>query len=1283
MADRGDTHYHVPSLNLWFMGSSVFFLLTMVWTVIDDWDTEWKNHQREFRQLELGMAQVEAAGLEAQGAVASEQQLQAKVEAAQAELESMSDELEVATQEAFVLKEARFVANEAFKGAKSIQGWEAWVQEKDLLKKKAQAESGGSPEDFDSQWIREQMASYQADVYSLQLEFERATEAWAEAEGRVAALNSGLSTAEAELAAGTRDLNRVREKIDNLDPANFSKQAANVVRDFPGLDFIGPNLKVQKYVLEHITFNLNFTTKPRIDMCTTCHMGMERPEFEGAAQPHTAHPRLDLFLTSKSPHPAKDVGCTVCHRGSGESLSFQHADHRPSDAAEEQAWYDDMHWHKQKYWDYPMLRDKNVEAGCVQCHKSTMELIGADAPTLNKGYELFETKGCYNCHKVDWFPTKRKSGPTLKNIAAKLDPSFVYSWITAPRDFRPKTHMPQVFHLENFDSEEVVVVSNWGEGRPIMGDEWNDSAVAAVTSYLFDQAPLQDLPPIPGDMEGDAERGREVMTLTSCFACHNTEPYEEAGAEPPVLSNQVTGHGHGVGKNQMGPDLRGIATKVTKEWLYHWLVDPKSYWAETRMPDPRLDEQDALDVASYIMEDPDGIFHDVPDSWAVDESWRDSLDLDVLKEQARWFFQQDGREALESLMADGGEWGDINTLASKVGEAYVKNQGCFSCHLIDGMEDYMPIGAELSTWSTKTVDKLDFGQHYLEEVSLPEGFAAANGIEERTLPKLDYHYREGWLARKLTHPRVYDLDKFKTPKDKLRMPWFDLKEDEVDAISTFVLGLVEDEVGQSAMFPTHEQASADTGMRAVRQNNCASCHMIEPSKVTFLEEDGSEVTVEGEIQPFFLDDPLPPRMTSMEDLFEDLAASEAFMEEEVVEFGVTLLGVDPEYGMPSDRIFIPRDRLVSVTPPVGGDFVRPVTEYYRLGNAYLPNEEFDPAQPEETGPAYYEATLGWDEDNSLNLIEDVDSLQRPYSNQEYGKVRWTFAPPVLWDEGGKLQTDWFYAFLKDPVTLRPQMRVKMPKFHFDEGEAEAVADYFASKSRWEWHSRYARTLRLALGRTIKQDLLDGSTENSWDLDATAKSYPVLSQTTDHGVLSLLDMAAMTAENPSWTLSADVLAAIENGSKPETLANFAKLKAFGDSVGFSMAGPIKVGHGLIERRTPSSLAENAGLREVGHAVAAEGVNCYSCHDNPDDDGPYVGLEPIAWAPSLEHTRGRLREDWVKDWLWSPKRIYPGTAMPDNFAAPLPQYQEQYPNSSNAAQIEAVLNWLYNMDRPSSQ
>ena len=61
-----------------------------------------------------------------------------------------------------------------------------------------------------------------------------------------------------------------------------------------------------------------------------------------------------------------------------------------------------------------------------------------------------------------------------------------------------------------------------------------------------------------------------------------------------------------------------------------------------------------------------------------------------------------------------------------------------------------------------------------------------------------------------------------------------------------------------------------------------------------------------------------------------------------------------------------------------------------------------------------------------------------------------------------------------------------------------------------------------------------------------------------------------------------------------------------------------------------------------------------------------------------TRERLRPDWTREWIWNPPLKYPGTPMAVNFGSVEPLYQDIYPDSSNAQQIEAVLDWLYSID-----
>ena len=107
MADRGDTHYHVPNLNLWFLLSSLAFLITMIWTVIDDWNAEWKQYQVEFRRLDLESTQSQVTALNEGGMAAVREELESAVEAARERLGGKVDELQTAKAQAYAEKEKR------------------------------------------------------------------------------------------------------------------------------------------------------------------------------------------------------------------------------------------------------------------------------------------------------------------------------------------------------------------------------------------------------------------------------------------------------------------------------------------------------------------------------------------------------------------------------------------------------------------------------------------------------------------------------------------------------------------------------------------------------------------------------------------------------------------------------------------------------------------------------------------------------------------------------------------------------------------------------------------------------------------------------------------------------------------------------------------------------------------------------------------------------------------------------------------------------------------------
>jgi mono/diheme cytochrome c family protein len=56
-------------------------------------------------------------------------------------------------------------------------------------------------------------------------------------------------------------------------------------------------------------------------------------------------------------------------------------------------------------------------------------------------------------------------------------------------------------------------------------------------------------------------------------------------------------------------------------------------------------------------------------------------------------------------------------------------------------------------------------------------------------------------------------------------------------------------------------------------------------------------------------------------------------------------------------------------------------------------------------------------------------------------------PPYLTGEGAKAQTEWLHTFLTSPTMIRPKIKVRMPTFHFSEGELNTVI------AGWNYESR--------------------------------------------------------------------------------------------------------------------------------------------------------------------------------------------------------------------------------------
>ncbi len=260
-----------------------------------------------------------------------------------------------------------------------------------------------------------------------------------------------------------------------------------------------------------------------------------------------------------------------------------------------------------------------------------------------------------------------------------------------------------------------------------------------------------------------------------------------------------------LGALRHGPELSGIGSKVTPDWLFTWILDPKGLWPETNMPDLRLTEPEAADLVAYLMTKRNVAFEQKTFEKPADDAHFDAILIEKLTERMTTARATEEVAAMSGLEK-----------RRKSGEYLINHYGCFGCHDVPGYEDAKGIGAELNGWGSKHPDRLDFGMVELE-------------WKHRDVAKFN---RESWLEQKLMNTRFYDRGKDKKPFEKLKMPQFSqlvegMPAADRDAVMTFVLSLQKDNTALSIKrHLTADEQAVERGALLVREKNCLGCHQV-------------------------------------------------------------------------------------------------------------------------------------------------------------------------------------------------------------------------------------------------------------------------------------------------------------------------------------------------------------------------------------------------------------------------------------------------------------------------
>jgi cytochrome c2 len=599
-----------------------------------------------------------------------------------------------------------------------------------------------------------------------------------------------------------------------------------------------------------------------VDRCESCHIGIREPvkltaaamSLKGAKNPDeyarafVSHSDKALLQT----HDPEKFGCSPCHQGNGRATTSIEKAHG-----------------NYEHWLWPLYSKQNFEAGCQTCHAADMMLITGDVGwTISKGKDLFRQRGCMGCHRYEGYDKEpeelqslnqqiktletekrdntkqsaylmkqadaaqtneeanrlndeavglrvasskidgrlqqidfrahslmqdmKKVGPNLKDARLKLNKNWIPVWLKKPSDFRPGTKMPN-FRL-------------------------SDAQIQAISAYLWQSALTDSL---PHQKPGNAEHGKELFETRGCLACHSI------------------GEGDNTEGGTFAANLTRVGEKANYDYLVRWIhnarertrpycpyekkdIGPEDYAKKkvpyvfdlahskcpndghelqvqnmTVMPSLRLSIEDAQDIATYLMTQKKQEASAFPPAPYMDDA--------KLKEE---------------------------------GKKWIRHYGCAGCHEIAGMEDEGRIGTELTYEGSKPIERLDFAL-FTESAQRGGKEPITNPEDVGRLPegpaKRPWYDHKGFFEHKLAEPEIYDKGKVKSETEALRMPNLHLSKDQVQAITTFLLGSQESSLPVTYQYrPQDARRDIQEGWWIVTKYNCVGCHQFFPGQDSVL-----------------------------------------------------------------------------------------------------------------------------------------------------------------------------------------------------------------------------------------------------------------------------------------------------------------------------------------------------------------------------------------------------------------------------------------------------------------
>ncbi len=243
-------------------------------------------------------------------------------------------------------------------------------------------------------------------------------------------------------------------------------------------------------------------------------------------------------------------------------------------------------------------------------HASTPELQQAE--TLYLGRELFLENRCAKCHMEKFaspVPELAMDAPAFDGIGARRNRDWLAKWILDPKSTRASVHMPKLLHgpqakedaeamADYLNSLTTNVVARTGalkvaEIKYIVTELDDPNAIQSPRHFkaLGEIARRSGVSAKPSAGDGNEtpadvnQERKPIFERLHCISCHNAP--DQSAAEAAKIS------------------LKHVAQKFSEGKLAEFLTAPERHFTWIRMPNFKLAEAEAKELAAFLFKNAD------------------------------------------------------------------------------------------------------------------------------------------------------------------------------------------------------------------------------------------------------------------------------------------------------------------------------------------------------------------------------------------------------------------------------------------------------------------------------------------------------------------------------------------------------------------------------------------------------------------------------------------------------------------------------------------------------